>query len=61
MLDESKVDKYLARIVDREGGQSLKFVSPGMAGVPDRIVILPGGVRRRDHAVCPTQVSTERN
>ena len=38
MLDESKVDKYLARIVDREGGQSLKFVSPGMAGVPDRIV-----------------------
>lgn len=40
MLDESKVDKYLARIVDREGGQSLKFVSPGMAGVPDRIVAL---------------------
>ena len=39
MLDESKVDKYLARIVDREGGQSLKFVSPGMAGVPDRIVM----------------------
>ena len=87
----------------------MKFVSPGMAGVPDRIVILPGGVlwfvelkaphkkpralqrfvmrrlrklgcqvvtidnkktvkafvglrvRRRDHAVCPTQVSTKRN
>ena len=44
MLDESKVDKCLSRIVSQEGGHSLKFVSPGFAGVPDRIVILPGGV-----------------
>lgn len=44
MLDESKVDKYLARIVRKAGGVSLKFVSPGKAGVPDRIVVLPGGL-----------------
>ena len=25
------------------GGVALKFVSPGLAGVPDRLVLLPGG------------------
>lgn len=26
------------------GGECLKFVSPSMAGVPDRIILMPGGV-----------------
>ena len=26
----------------RKGGVALKFVSPGTAGVPDRLVLLPG-------------------
>lgn len=29
--------------VKRVGGLALKFVSPGFDGVPDRLVLLPGG------------------
>ena len=36
---ESKFRKAIMKI----GGQAMKFVSPGMAGVPDRLVLLPGG------------------
>ena len=31
------------RSTRRLGGLALKFVSPGMDGVPDRLVLLPGG------------------
>ena len=30
-------------MVRGQGGIAFKFVSPGMAGVPDRLVLLPGG------------------
>lgn len=40
---ERDIEKWLCRQVERLGGRALKFVSPGNAGVPDRIVILPGG------------------
>lgn len=40
---EKKVEKYLVREVKKIGGVSFKFISPGNAGVPDRIVILPTG------------------
>ena len=40
---EKDIERYLKNEVDRLGGMCLKFVSPGHAGVPDRIVILPGG------------------
>lgn len=41
---EKDVEGYLRRrIRDRLGGMALKFVSPGLSGVPDRIVLLPGG------------------
>ncbi len=33
----------LVRAVKQSGGMALKFVSPGMAGVPDRLVLFPGG------------------
>ena len=42
MLERS-VERLLGRKVRAAGGRSLKWVSPGTAGVPDRIVILPGG------------------
>lgn len=29
--------------IERMGGQVLKWVSPGNRGVPDRIVLMPGG------------------
>ena len=41
---ESTVEKRLCKKVKNElHGLALKFVSPGLSGVPDRIVLLPGG------------------
>ncbi len=41
---EKQVEETLVRETRIRGGDALKFVSPGLVGVPDRIVILPGGV-----------------
>jgi len=40
---EKEVEKKLGTEVKKQGGWSLKFVSPGFDGMPDRIVLLPGG------------------
>ena len=40
-LPESRLEKLLTRQTKTLGGRSLKFVSPGRAGVTDRIVLLP--------------------
>ena len=38
------MERYLCRQVKKKlGGMALKFVSPGLDGVPDRIVLIPGG------------------
>lgn len=37
------MERRLVREVERRGGMALKWVSPGQRGVPDRIVLLPGG------------------
>ena len=42
-MKESKIEAALVRGVRELGGRAYKFVSPGCTGVPDRIVILPGG------------------
>lgn len=42
-MRESTLEHRLVREVERIGGRALKWVSPGNRGVPDRIVILPGG------------------
>lgn len=41
---EKEVEQYLREQVKALGGKAYKFASPGNAGVPDRIVLLPGGV-----------------
>ena len=41
---ESKIEKKLNEEVQKLGGKAFKFVSPGKSGVPDRIVMLPGGI-----------------
>lgn len=43
MENEKQTERYLCRMVEALGGQAYKWVSPGCAGVPDRIVVLPGG------------------
>ena len=40
---ENRVERRLIDGVKALGGITFKFVSPGRAGVPDRVVILPGG------------------
>jgi len=42
-LEESKIERKLKKEVELIGGKAIKFVSPGMSGVPDRIVLLPEG------------------
>lgn len=40
---ESEIEARLRRQIKQLGGRCLKFVSPGFSGVPDRIILLPGG------------------
>jgi len=40
---ERTIEGYLVKRVKEAGGVAPKWVSPGMSGVPDRIVFLPGG------------------
>lgn len=41
-MEEKIIEKYLTDQVKKQGGLCLKFISPSMSGVPDRIVLLPG-------------------
>ena len=43
MLSERDIERYLIREVERRGGLCWKFIS-SVGGVPDRLVIMPGGV-----------------
>ena len=42
MLEKS-IERFFVRQVESVGGLALKWSSPGRNGVPDRIVLLPGG------------------
>lgn len=40
---EKTIESKFKRAVEATGARCLKFVSPGFTGVPDRIILLPGG------------------
>ena len=40
---EKTIESYLRRRVRDTGGLALKFICPGWTGVPDRIILMPGG------------------
>lgn len=40
---EKDIEKWLVEEVKKMGGLADKYVSPNNPGVPDRIVIMPGG------------------
>ena len=40
---EKQIEQELVKAVKAEGGLCPKFVSPGLDGMPDRIVLMPGG------------------
>ena len=40
---EKHLEKFLNKEVKKLGGKSIKMSSPNQRGVPDRLVLLPGG------------------
>jgi hypothetical protein len=42
-LKEIRVEEYLKKQIRKAGGSCYKWTSPGNAGVPDRIVMMPEG------------------
>lgn len=44
MAAEKEIELYLTKQVRNNGGLSYKWVSPGINGVPDRIVMLNGRI-----------------
>ena len=43
MTRERTVERRFRELAARHGGVAFKWESPGVAGVPDRILLLPGG------------------
>lgn len=42
-MREKDIEQYLVKQAKAHGGRAFKWISPGNNGVPDRIVMLPGG------------------
>jgi len=42
LMREKSIEQKLLQATRHGGGLALKFISPGWAGVPDRLVLLPG-------------------
>jgi len=40
---EKEIELQLVMAVKKKGGWAVKFTSPGFDGMPDRLVLLPGG------------------
>ena len=61
-MREKDIEKVLVRAVRKRGGLALKFVSPGWAGVPDRLILMGGGkavfaeTKAPGHTLRPLQV-----
>lgn len=43
VLLESTIESRLRKEAKIRGGMAVKFVSPGLSGVPDRLVLMPEG------------------
>ena len=42
-MREKTIEAKLVKAAKNMGGRAPKFISPGLDGVPDRLVLLPGG------------------
>ena len=42
-MNEKQIERCLVEGIKKQGGMCMKFVSPGTAGVPDRIIITATG------------------
>ena len=43
MMKEKEIERKFVREIQLMGGKAVKFVSPGYDGMPDRLVLIPGG------------------
>ena len=43
-MKERQIEQKLVKAAIAQKGVAMKFISPGCIGVPDRIVLLPGGM-----------------
>lgn len=59
-MRERVIERFLTSYAKEHGGRAYKFVSPGQAGVPDRLVILPGGVMFFVELKAPTGILSPR-
>ena len=65
-MRERDVEQSLVRAVRKLGGMCPKFVSPGLDGVPDRIILMPGAriafaeLKAPGRKMCPLQVKRKR-
>ena len=41
-MRERDLERYTTMVIKSHGGLALKFISTGYAGVPDRLVLMPG-------------------
>ena len=63
-MREASIEHRLFTGVKKAGGWALKFTSPGHAGVPDRIVLLPEGrlifveLKKETGKLTPLQIET---
>lgn len=64
-MRESVIEAKLAKQAKKMGGLALKFTSPGFAGMPDRLVLLPGGgcgfVEVKARGAIPRPIQTARH
>jgi hypothetical protein len=40
---EKEIEREFKKKLEKHGAKVWKFISPGLAGVPDRMVLIPGG------------------
>ena len=43
-MREKHIEQKLTSKVNAMGGMAIKFTSPGLDGLPDRLILLPGGM-----------------
>jgi hypothetical protein len=64
-MREKLIEQKLIRAVKAAGGIAVKFVSPGYDGMPDRLVLLPGGkiafVEVKVHGMKPRPLQIRRH
>ena len=60
LMQEKDIEKKLRIGIKGIGGLCLKWVSPGYTGVPDRMILLPGGIIRFAELKAPGKTERKR-